>query len=370
MNLSWEAYEHGLHPCWEAYEHGLKLLSIPPFSEHPDYTKICTLQTNLQECISQACAHGDTQELCVQRKCIIVELDSMLKTTGKMFIDLCSLYSETLMYIIYVYKVIQKASVLFSGIGQIWADQCQDICKQFHLRPHLGPIDADASQRSVDLHYIDKLIVDLIQLTENFKISCLSDQRTRGSLQDKRNKIYGKLVHCIEKIQCFDNYKWEKLILWDQAESFFNMGSSSAEQNVSLSSYNDTSEEDDSSLPKGVVETSKQPFNPEPVKIEGEMNHKNLTEHIPQVPSEEHIDSTKLREFIESKFSLDEFRTLCADIAEECRKNGMDERFSFDTLQGDNLPSKARELVAYFERRDKLPYVIKAVRKRRDKLIL
>ena len=63
---------------------------------------------------------------------------------------------------------------------------------------------------------------------------------------------------------------------------------------------------------------------------------------------------TALREAIDKHFNLEELRTLCDDI-------GVD----FDNLGGEGKEAKARELIAYLERRGELERLIDAIRRQR-----
>jgi hypothetical protein len=56
------------------------------------------------------------------------------------------------------------------------------------------------------------------------------------------------------------------------------------------------------------------------------------------------IDTTKLRQWLVEQFSLEELKTLCADL-----------HVKYDVLPGEDLESKARELIAYLGRRNRLP---------------
>ncbi len=334
---------------WETYESGLKLLSNTPFPEYPGYANICAL-----------------------RKRIIIDLNGMvLQIKGESFIDLCTSNSELLIYIVHIYKIAQRAYTLFSGIEQIWADQCQNIYRQFYQRPKLESITTGASLSSVDLYHIDKLIINLVRLIESFEIYCPPNHKTTGSLQDKRNEIYNKLTQLIEKIQYFNNSAFKEFIFWYQEVNSLNAELPPLEQDEGLSPRNHTNEENHNASPTAqtdAAEAQQQHFNQEPVKTHRETIYENAAENISQPPSGEHIDLTKLREIIESRFSLEELRSLCGEIGWSRKQDGINEPFSFDALPGDTLPGKARELVDYFQRRDDLTYVIEAVRKKRPHL--
>jgi hypothetical protein len=62
----------------------------------------------------------------------------------------------------------------------------------------------------------------------------------------------------------------------------------------------------------------------------------------------------ELRELVEQRFDLEELRTLCADL-------GVD----YDNLRGEGKAAKARELVAYLNRRERVSELANYVRQRR-----
>ncbi len=80
------------------------------------------------------------------------------------------------------------------------------------------------------------------------------------------------------------------------------------------------------------------------------------------------VDLTALREDIVRAFSLEDLRTLCADITQALRRDGKDELISLDLLEGSGLRAKAQSLGEYCERRGYFSYLITAVCKARPNL--
>ena len=84
----------------------------------------------------------------------------------------------------------------------------------------------------------------------------------------------------------------------------------------------------------------------------------------------EEVDYTSLREAIVRAFTLEELRLLCADIRQALRRNGIDQPFSLDMLEGVGLSGKAQSLVDYCEMRGWRSYLITEIRKARPNLKL
>jgi hypothetical protein len=74
---------------------------------------------------------------------------------------------------------------------------------------------------------------------------------------------------------------------------------------------------------------------------------------------DESMHPAKLRTLIVGRFDLEELRTLCFDL-----------EVDFDGLRGEGLRAKARELVAYFQRRGKLPRLVAEIRRQRPDIEL
>lgn len=72
-------------------------------------------------------------------------------------------------------------------------------------------------------------------------------------------------------------------------------------------------------------------------------------------PYDELVDKRRLlRKALCHRFSLEELRDLCFDLHVE-----------YDSLPGEGMAAKARELVAFFERRRELGRLVSAVRRER-----
>ena len=61
-------------------------------------------------------------------------------------------------------------------------------------------------------------------------------------------------------------------------------------------------------------------------------------------------DRIQLRQVLDKRFDLEELRTLCYDL-----------NVDFDSLRGEGKASKARELVMFMERRDRLDELVAAI---------
>jgi len=81
-------------------------------------------------------------------------------------------------------------------------------------------------------------------------------------------------------------------------------------------------------------------------------------------------DDTALREAVIRAFTLEELRLLCADIRQALRRNGIDQPFSLDLLEGVGLSGKAQSLIDHCERRGWRSYLITEIRKARPNLLL
>ena len=81
------------------------------------------------------------------------------------------------------------------------------------------------------------------------------------------------------------------------------------------------------------------------------------------------INRTTLRQKIVSSFRLSELETLCDDLDVILREDDpQTEPLRYDNLPGMGLEDKARELVGWFERRQKLDYLIASLRRVRPGL--
>jgi hypothetical protein len=71
------------------------------------------------------------------------------------------------------------------------------------------------------------------------------------------------------------------------------------------------------------------------------------------------LDEVALRQILTQRFSFEELRTLCADL-----------RVSFDDLKGEGQEAKARELIAYLQRRKQLGQLVSYIQKHRPDIKL
>ena len=75
-------------------------------------------------------------------------------------------------------------------------------------------------------------------------------------------------------------------------------------------------------------------------------------------PGAQSVSLVQLRQVLETRFNRQELRTLCFDLDVD-----------YDSLPGEGKGAKARELVAYLERRDLLPALIALVRQQRPDVV-
>jgi serine/threonine protein kinase len=71
------------------------------------------------------------------------------------------------------------------------------------------------------------------------------------------------------------------------------------------------------------------------------------------------LDEATLRQILTQRFSFEELRTLCADL-----------RVSFDDLSGEGQEAKARELIAFLQRRERLGELASYIRRHRPDIKL
>ena len=70
-------------------------------------------------------------------------------------------------------------------------------------------------------------------------------------------------------------------------------------------------------------------------------------------------DATALRQILAKRFNLEELRTLCVDL-----------KVSYDSLDGEGQEAKARELIAFLQRRERLGELVEYIRQRRPDIKL
>jgi serine/threonine protein kinase len=82
-----------------------------------------------------------------------------------------------------------------------------------------------------------------------------------------------------------------------------------------------------------------------------------VIETVPQ--SLESVDLMSLRKVLVERFDLEELRTLCFDLGE-----------NFDSLRGEGQEAKAREWVAFLQRRERLSQLASYIRQHRPDIKL
>jgi hypothetical protein len=67
-------------------------------------------------------------------------------------------------------------------------------------------------------------------------------------------------------------------------------------------------------------------------------------------------------------FSLEELRVLYADLRQTLRRNGINELFNLEMLEGAGLAGKVQSMIDYSERRGWFNYLMAEIRKPRPNL--
>jgi hypothetical protein len=83
------------------------------------------------------------------------------------------------------------------------------------------------------------------------------------------------------------------------------------------------------------------------------------------------VDRTALREAMTDAFSRAELETLCTDVEQALRNDGIRERVSLDAVGGANegIENIIYRLIEYLYRRHRLAYLVRAVRHKRPGII-
>jgi hypothetical protein len=69
--------------------------------------------------------------------------------------------------------------------------------------------------------------------------------------------------------------------------------------------------------------------------------------------------AVQIQTILANRFDLEEIKTLCFRLG-----------INFDSLRGEGLEGKSRELVAYFQRRRQIPLLVQAVQQYRPDIII
>ncbi len=87
-------------------------------------------------------------------------------------------------------------------------------------------------------------------------------------------------------------------------------------------------------------------------------------------PPRANVSTRDLRNAIVANFSIDDLATLCQDVEEALAEDGFGYiRVGLDWLEPTGIEGKARELILYLRNRDKLGYLVEAVRQHRPGVI-
>lgn len=209
-----------MNNSWLAYENGLTLLCGYISPDCAEHERFYALRTSLLENVRRINSSGDTVELSLARKNLVMDLNSSVQlATGVSFIELCISSSPMLVYLTSVYKAVYDADSLFSSEEDIWVDQCENIVNFFRKRPLLVDIATDISDTTRNLYHIDQCIAELLERIEDFEKYCPSDrrpaQRPTERSRIKRAEIWEALTQCIEKIKGVIHI-FAELVCWHQ----------------------------------------------------------------------------------------------------------------------------------------------------------
>lgn len=92
---------------------------------------------------------------------------------------------------------------------------------------------------------------------------------------------------------------------------------------------------------------------------------------LPNKPflSQTEVDKTVLRQAMTVAFSLGELEELCVDVEQEMRREGNMIKLNLEDIGGDGKPTKILKLIEFMDRRQKLSYLVDAVRRVRPGII-
>lgn len=85
-------------------------------------------------------------------------------------------------------------------------------------------------------------------------------------------------------------------------------------------------------------------------------------------PARTNVNRTELRQTIVQHFELGELEALCADIEQDLRDNGENIRVNLDDFPG-GMVQKVLKLIKYLDNRNRLSYLVAAVRRERSGII-
>src|SRR5258708_29688697 len=364
MNYAWIAYEKGLH----------HLLQHLP-QNHAEYSNVCTLQKRLLENIAHAKSQGDTDALHGERKRIIADLENSTKQVMEDgFMTLCRANCVLFRYIAHVYETASDASNVFGG-DRIWPDQCQYLVEDFGKRPAVAEATKEIVGGTWALSSIDGRVINLVQFVEEYELSTRQVSRRAGNKQE----VIRQLNLFLEEMQTIDNRAFKELIEWyqDVARSANFPQTSPVLPLIDV----DTPPASAQAQPQ-----DQQPAHPPEPQYEEEPPHsgtmgsgdsyddysppppKQEEEPPPEAFSQDEINQVTLREFMVQAFSLEELRTLCADLTQELRNQHIHELITLDMLPGNDLRGKVQSLIEYCDRRGYLPFLVATIQTARPLL--
>lgn len=81
------------------------------------------------------------------------------------------------------------------------------------------------------------------------------------------------------------------------------------------------------------------------------------------------VDKRQLRQAMVKTFTLDDLAILCADIEQDLAEDGIELQVNLDIIGGDGQEIKAYNLIRYLDNRERLAYLVRAVRRERPGII-
>ena len=336
-----------------AYETGLQLLLERIDKTHPEYPRIISLQTDLQENMAQVGLANDTPELCEARKRIVGGLNSVVRPAMNIsFIDIC-----ILTYIISIQTAVEYAHEIFHAQKRIWLDQCDNIIDSFRsVRYVLDTLTADMTDDvSVDLDHIDDCMVKITALLEDFKGVC---QKPSRHLQAQRQQILLKLhllIDCLKDVEM----SFHEFIRLEENEASRTDNSMDQEQ----------PQEDNHQNTVTMAETYSSESE-RGAQARDQREDQPLSAKSGEKVTSGGIHQTRLRKAMVPAFTLEELESLCADVEQDLRNDGRDLEVNLEVIEaGRSKDNKVLKLIQYLNRNGCLSYLATAVRRERPGII-
>jgi len=326
----------------------------------------------LQENIAQAKSHRDTNALHVDRKRILADLNSVVwQVTEDNFIQVCIANCRLFKYLAHVYGTAYYALDVF-GDERVWTDQCQRVVSDFQKRPAGTEAAKEVIESTrVALFHIDVRVFELIRLVQEYERICRLSSRRIGN---KRDEVIRQLNMFVEEMQTIDNESFKELIEWYQ-ETILSVGpsqalSGSTDEDIALTEMAAKPEQQDQELAQQLAfQHGEEPSQQSAHQRKKKPSQQSTPQRMEDASSsEEEIDQTTLREAMVRVFNMEDLRSLCSDITQALRLDGIDDPVYLDLLEGTGLRGKVQSIVEHLARRDYLSYLIVTVCRARPRL--